>query len=186
MNRVIRKGKFDAGHRVMHERFKCFNVHGHEYHYELEFSYKTALDLGYAIDFKEIKRVACAWIDETFDHAFVANPKDQVMINACREVGSALYVMHLTDEWGFCNPSAENLAKEIFYAVQLLMNDQNLKLERVRLHETVNCFVECHDLDYREIQKLHQSRLHEDVMKYKAKKGVVEYDERKLGDEEHA
>ena len=55
-NFVTRKGKFDAGHRVMNERFKCFNLHGHEYHYELTFSYLMSEEIGYAIDFKEIKK----------------------------------------------------------------------------------------------------------------------------------
>ena len=29
---ISRKGNFDSGHRVMNERMKCFNIHGHTYH----------------------------------------------------------------------------------------------------------------------------------------------------------
>jgi hypothetical protein len=55
---ITRKGNFDSGHRVMNERMKCFNIHGHTYLYELEFEFNEMEEIGYAIDFKEIKRVA--------------------------------------------------------------------------------------------------------------------------------
>ncbi len=177
-NFVTRKGKFDAGHRVMHERFKCFNVHGHEYHYELTFSYPATGPLGYAIDFKEIKRVACQWIDDRFDHGFIANPKDLVMVNACRAVSSKLYVMSLVDAEGFCNPSAENIAKEIFFAVGRLMFPHGIYLKSVKLHETVNCYVECTSLSAEELKCL-DSALGGALKAYAQEKGVVEYDERK-------
>ena len=61
MNKIIRKGSFDAGHRVMFQRFKCSHMHGHRYEYQLEFSYCEMQELGYAIDFSEIKRIGCAW-----------------------------------------------------------------------------------------------------------------------------
>lgn len=179
LNRTVRKGKFDAGHRVMHEKYKCFNVHGHEYHYELHFAFKSSHEIGYAIDFKEIKRVACEWIDERLDHGFIANPKDTVMIEACRAVGSKLYLMNLLDDNGFCNPSAENLTKELFFAVSILLNDDNLILEKIRLHETVNCFVECDGLTDEEDVALSASPLFKDCVDYRTKMGRVEYDDRK-------
>ena len=52
---ITRKGTFDSGHRVMNERMKCFNIHGHTYLYELEFEFNEMEEIGYAIDFKEIK-----------------------------------------------------------------------------------------------------------------------------------
>lgn len=179
MGKVIRKGKFDAGHRVMHERFKCFNVHGHEYHYELHFEYRDAQELGYAIDFKEIKRVACQWIDDVFDHGFIANPKDHIMVKACRALSSKLYVMNLVDAKGFANPSAENIAKEIFFGVSTMMNCDNLWLSRLVLHETINCFVECDGLTRADIAHLRKSPLRTMAAEYKKQKGIVEYDDRK-------
>jgi len=183
MNTVVRKGSFDSGHRVMHERFKCFNAHGHTYLYELEFEYGDALEIGYAIDFKEIKRVACQWIDDILDHGFIANPKDTVMIEACKAVGSKLYLMHLTDQNGYCNPSAENIAKEIFFAVSVLLNNDNLWLNRVVLHETPNCFVTCEGLSSEEDDALLDSDLYQQVNKYREEKCVVEYDLRKVSEE---
>jgi len=179
LNTTVRKGKFDAGHRVMHEKYKCFNVHGHEYHYELHFGFKTSHEIGYAIDFKEIKRVACQWIDDRLDHGFIANPKDTVLVEACRAVGSKLYLMNLVDDHGFCNPSAENIAKELFFAASILLNSDNLVLKKIRLFETVNCFVDCDGITDEEDTQLSASPLMKDLMEYRAEKGVVEYDERK-------
>lgn len=40
---ITRKGNFDSGHRVMNERMKCFNIHGHTYLYELEFEFNEII-----------------------------------------------------------------------------------------------------------------------------------------------
>lgn len=178
-NFITQHGKFDAGHRVMHERFKCFNIHGHEYHYELTFSYRQSYEIGYAIDFKEIKRVACQWLDEAFDHGFIANPKDEVMIAACRQLNSKFYLMHLVDREGFCNPSAENIAREMFFGVSVLLDDENLKLVRVQLHETINCYVTCEGLSGEEAAALRGSDLYRQLIAYRQNKGLVEYDDRR-------
>ena len=50
--------EFDAAHRVMHERIKCFNLHGHRFKVELTFEFNEVSALGYAIDFK-IGRASC-------------------------------------------------------------------------------------------------------------------------------
>jgi 6-pyruvoyltetrahydropterin/6-carboxytetrahydropterin synthase len=178
-NFLSQRGKFDAGHRVMHERLKCHNVHGHEYHYELTFAYAEAAAIGYAIDFKEIKRIACQWLDDAFDHAFIANPQDSVMIEACHKLGSRLYLMHLSDQEGFVNPTAENIAKEIFFAVATLLDDGNLRLVRVELHETVNCYVICEGLSAEEAAQLKATPLYAAIERYRSEHGKMEYDERK-------
>jgi 6-pyruvoyltetrahydropterin/6-carboxytetrahydropterin synthase len=179
-NKVVRVGKFDAGHRVMNERFKCFNVHGHEYKYELHFNYKSELEIGYAIDFKEIKRVAMQFIDDVFDHGFLVNPKDVVLIDTLKRLNSKTYIMNLVDKEGYCNPTAENIAKEMFFMVNFLLGDKNLKLEKIVLHETINCFVECEGLSFKEKKLLKQSPLMQVLKNYKKNIGIVEYDDRKL------
>jgi 6-pyruvoyltetrahydropterin/6-carboxytetrahydropterin synthase len=70
---ITRKGNFDSGHRVMNEFMKCFNIHGHTYLYELTFSFESMEEIGYAIDFKEIKRVFCQWIDDIFEFYNIYN-----------------------------------------------------------------------------------------------------------------
>lgn len=176
MNQISQKGKFDAAHRVLNEQFKCFNLHGHAYHYELSFNYISSLNIGYPIDFKEIKRVACFWIDSVFDHAYIANPQDVTLIKACKKIKSRIYVMSLVDSQGFCNPTAENIAKELFFAVAFLMKDDKtgLSLASIRLFETENCFVDCHGLTKEEDDLLSKSQMFHRLVKYKTAQTTVD------------
>ncbi|MBY0501913.1 MAG: 6-carboxytetrahydropterin synthase [Alphaproteobacteria bacterium] len=179
LNTLTKKGKFDAGHRVMHERFKCANLHGHEYHYELEFTYPELKDIGYALDFKEIKRVACQWIEDILDHAFIANPQDKIIIDACHKINSKLYLMNLVDEKSYCNPTAENIAKELFFIISTLLNRTDyLKLNKIRLYETTSCFVDCKGLSKEDWEQLTTSKLYPLLLKYRVEKGTIEYDSR--------
>ncbi len=181
MNKIIRKGSFDAGHRVMFQRFKCSHMHGHRYEYQLEFSYSEMQDLGYAIDFSEIKRIGCAWIDSQMDHSFLANPLDMKVISLAEELGSNIFKMHLTDLKGSCNPTVENIAKEIFFAIYTLLSSDNLKLERVTLHETANCIGICEGLSEAEIKVFcsHKDYL-EQLNDFRSRAGKIEYDSRKV------
>jgi 6-pyruvoyltetrahydropterin/6-carboxytetrahydropterin synthase len=178
---ITRKGSFDSGHRVMNERMKCYNLHGHTYLYELEFSFNSMASIGYAIDFKEIKRVACQWIDDILDHGMLINPEDQHVIDVCEYTGSKKWIMSLNGEGKYCNPTVENIAKELFLAIDCLMNDGNLRLSKVKLYETPNCFTECtiNSISEREKNNFYKIRL-DDLRFYKLKKGTLNYDDRKL------
>lgn len=181
LNKIIRKGSFDAGHRVMFQRFKCAHMHGHRYEYELVFSYEEMQEIGYAIDFSEIKRIGGAWIDAHFDHSFLVNPLDSGVIKLSQELGSNYFTMHLLDEKGSCNPSVENIAKEIFFAIQILLENENIKLAEVILHETANCIGICSGLSAHE-QKVFRSNQGyvKQIAEFKNKLGQIEYDSRKV------
>jgi len=139
MQTITRTGNFDSAHRVMDERMKCFNLHGHTYLYSLTFGFKHLEEIGYAIDFKEIKTSAMEFIDKVFDHAAILNPLDTAIIDLVKENGWNLYVMSLNGD-KYCNPTVENIAKEVFLGVSALMDDENLKLHSIRIYETPNCF----------------------------------------------
>lgn len=178
---ITRKGSFDAGHRVMYERMKCYNIHGHTYHYELTFEYNTVQNIGYAIDFKEIKRIACDFIDEKFDHGFICNPQDTEMLQVCDKLNSKMWLMSL-DLRNFCNPTAENISKEIFLSIERLMNRfELLTLMNVRLHETPNCFVDCNRASIDEAERQNFLGLNYKMLDdFSKAKGIIEYDIRKL------
>jgi 6-pyruvoyltetrahydropterin/6-carboxytetrahydropterin synthase len=178
---ITRKGTFDAAHRVMNERMKCFNIHGHCYMYELEFEFSSSEEIGYAIDFKEIKRVACQWIDDMLDHGSILNPEDTIVISACNETKSKLWLMSLNGKNKYCNPSVENIAKEIFIAISILLNTDNLKLTKVVLYETPNCYTECIGKSITDEEKNNFFNFNfEQINNYKKDKGKIEYDDRKF------
>ena len=179
---IIRKGTFDSGHRVMNERLKCFNMHGHTYLYELEFAFDTIMDIGYAIDFKEIKRIGCQWIDDLLDHGFIVNPCDIDVIASCKATKSKTWYMALNGEGEYCNPSVENIAKEIFLAMEILFRSYtDLKINKVILHETPNCYTVCTDSSVTKRERQHWTETNEEsILAYAAALGVMEYDDRKL------
>lgn len=147
MATITRICEFDAAHRVMNEKVKCFNLHGHRFKVEMTFEYFSKGSLGYAIDFKEIKRIGCAWIDEHLDHTCILNPKDTELIDLCKKNNWRLYIMGFGQDEDI-NPSAENLAAELFYILKQLFSGENLSLVNLRLYETPNCWVDAQVYDY--------------------------------------
>lgn len=179
---ITRKGTFDSGHRVLNERMKCFNLHGHTYLYELEFEFGSMKSIGYAIDFKEIKRVACQWIDDMLDHAYICNPQDKKLLKLCKKNEWKYWEMSLNGEGEYCNPTVENIAKELFLAVRWLFSDiKNLELCKVTLYETPNCFTKCKlkSISLEERNAFFKARFF-DIRVYAENKGVIEYDDRKV------
>jgi 6-pyruvoyltetrahydropterin/6-carboxytetrahydropterin synthase len=183
---ISRKGNFDSGHRVMNEFMKCFNIHGHTYLYELTFSFENMEEIGYAIDFKEIKRVGCQWIDDILDHGMILNAKDELLIQTTREYKTKLWLMSLNGEGEYCNPSVENISREIFLAMEILFDEvyknseTGLKIHRVTIYETPNCWTEVKaaSITDRERDNFRKARFDE-VKAYADEKGVLEYDDRK-------
>ena len=179
---ISRKGNFDSGHRVMNERMKCFNIHGHTYLYELTFEFNEMEEIGYAIDFKEIKRVGCQWIDDILDHGMILNPQDYQLIDVTKKLGSKLWLMSLNGRNNYCNPSVENIAKEIFLAMEVLFAGyEDLNIHRVTIYETPNCWTECIKESISGFERVNwnEARFNE-VNKYALDKGVLEYDDRKI------
>jgi len=177
---ITRKMDFDASHRVMNERMKCFNGHGHRYTVYLTFSFETIEDIGYAIDFKEIKRVGLQWIEDMMDHGSIYNPKDIDFIGPCIKHNTKLWLMSLNGGGNYCNPSVENIAKEIFLAMKVLFQDyKDLNIYKVQVHETANCYTECYGVS-REEEDNWMEYNYEIVKNYARQKGVMEYDDRKV------
>jgi 6-pyruvoyltetrahydropterin/6-carboxytetrahydropterin synthase len=139
-------------------------------------------DIGYALDFKEIKRVGCQWIDDLLDHGMILNPHDETVIEAVQKLDSKLWLMTLNGAGEYCNPSAENLAKEIFLAQEILFTGYDLlKVHHLRLYETPNCYTDCYKESISQKERDNFSSVHRDQLtKYAHDLGMVEYDDRKL------
>lgn len=178
---ITRKGTFDSGHRVMNEKMKCFNLHGHTYLYQLTFSFSTMESIGYAIDFKEIKRVACQWIDDVLDHGVLVNPKDEAVIEAARKTESKIWHMSLNGPGEYCNPTVENIAREIFLAMEILFAQYtDLKIKKIKLYETPNCSTVCKANSIPDQERINFQKQNKPAIEIYAKeKGIMNYDDRK-------
>jgi 6-pyruvoyltetrahydropterin/6-carboxytetrahydropterin synthase len=143
-------------------------------------------EIGYAIDFKEIKRVFCQWIDDYMDHGMILNPKDELLINTIKDYKTKLWLMSLNGAFEYCNPSVENIAKEIFIALEILSNtlygnlETKLKIHKIKIYETPNCFTECYRTSITDEEFINFAKSNEsDIVNYAKTKGVIEYDDRK-------
>lgn len=131
---ITRKFDFCAGHRVFQHESKCQHMHGHNYTALITCSAPQLDDLGRVIDFSEIKRVLGRWIDDNWDHSFLVFWRDEKVIRALHEADSKRFIMPE-------NPTAENMADYLMMVAQKEL-PQHIKVEKVQLWETPNCFAE--------------------------------------------
>ena len=147
---ISRKFTFDAGHRVLGHESKCAHIHGHTYHVELWVRERTdTLDtLGRVIDFSVLKKEVGGWIDAFWDHNFLAHPDDPILVSfdnmTLLSHNRGVRAMHiLGDKKPYImkhgNPTAENIARELFEVANGILAAFNIEVVRVDVRETDNC-----------------------------------------------
>lgn len=132
---AVRILKFDAGHRVVNHESKCRTLHGHEYKAEV-FAEGELDSLGRVIDFSVIKQIIGSWIDEYLDHNMIIfnQDPDLHLLEQCSGLKKPFVVQF--------NPTAENLAKFIYMKGNDLLLGTGVKITKIKLWETSNCYVE--------------------------------------------
>ncbi len=135
MRTCTRRLEFDAAHRVMEHESKCRNLHGHRYVAEVTCGAKGLDKLGRVIDFGAVKAVLGTWIDERWDHGMIVHRNDHEIIQLCKQAGWRVYEMR-------ANPTAENLAEELFRLGTEMLWPLGIAIERVRVYETPNCWAD--------------------------------------------
>jgi len=187
MQTISRTTNLSCGHRVMNERMKCFHLHGHEYITNMEFSFEETEAIGYAIDFKEIKRVFIEYLQEYMDHGMILNPKDEIVLDAVEKLGTKLWKMSLAGAEEYCNPTVENIAKEIFLAMELLAEilypDPRIGLRayKMQVYETPNCWTDCTVNSISTQERVNFRKYRQTQIKaFAESKGVLEYDDRNV------
>lgn len=138
---ITRRIEFDAGHRIPSHESKCCHAHGHRY--VLEATARGAVkpergqtDDGMVIDFGQLKAVMMDTVHAAWDHAFLVSANDRVMRAALNVLGEK----HRTVVLPFV-PTVENMVAECFRLIDGHL-DQSIKLVRVRLYETPNCWAD--------------------------------------------
>ena len=141
---ITRKLEFDAGHRIPDHRSQCRNLHGHRYVLEITLegeivNVEGAPDRGMVMDFADVKSLAVQHLVDRWDHAFLVFEGDtQVRGFLDTMPGHKTVVLDRI-------PTVENLA---LIAFEILSNvydahyGVDLRLKRVRLYETPNCWAD--------------------------------------------
>ena len=131
---ITRKLEFDAGHRILGHEGKCRFLHGHRYSAEITVEAHELDSVGRVIDFGIIKTIVGKWIDENWDHNLLLNSKDPQRYHLETTEERLPYIMS-------CNPTAENIARELFKMAVLLL-PSHLQVVQVRIWETPNCYAD--------------------------------------------
>jgi 6-pyruvoyltetrahydropterin/6-carboxytetrahydropterin synthase len=141
---ITRKLEFDAGHRIPDHRSQCRNLHGHRYVLEITLEgeivdVEGAPDRGMVMDFADVKALAVEHLVDRWDHAFLVFEGDT-------QVRSFLETMpgHKTVVLDRI-PTVENLALVAFGILSNVYDAHygvDLRLKRVRLYETPNCWAD--------------------------------------------
>lgn len=142
--RITRRLEFDAGHRIPDHASQCRHLHGHRYAIEVTLSGRI-IDAagqpvnGMVMDFADVKTIAKQHLVDLWDHAFLVYRGDTVVVDLLARIpGHKTVVLDVI-------PTAENLARLAFEILDPLYRDiygNNLRLERVRLFETPNCWAD--------------------------------------------
>lgn len=66
-----------CGHRVHGHESKCALLHGHNYRVTFVCHVDTLDAVGRVIDFSDIKAKLCFWLEDHWDHKFLAWERDE-------------------------------------------------------------------------------------------------------------
>jgi 6-pyruvoyltetrahydropterin/6-carboxytetrahydropterin synthase len=94
---------------------------------------------GMVMDFSDVKTLAKEHLVDLWDHAFLAYEKDKAIVDFLNSLPNHKTV--ILDRV----PTAENLAQIAFERLDAVYRDtygNQLKLQRVRLYETPNCWAD--------------------------------------------
>ena len=141
---ITRKLEFDAGHRIPDHRSQCRNLHGHRYVLEITLAGEVsresgASDNGMVMDFADVKALANEHLVSVWDHAFLVYEGDTAVRDFLETMPD-----HKTVVFDRV-PTVENLAAVAFDTLSSVFDahyGRDLRLVRLRLYETPNCWSE--------------------------------------------
>ena len=142
--RITRRLEFDAGHRIPNHDSRCRHLHGHRYALEVTLSGEASSSAGdprhgMVMDFSEVKAIARRELIDSWDHAFLAWRGDRKVLDFLGTLPGHRTVVFDAP------PTAEHLAQSAFDVLKRAYDDRfglHLRLERVRVYETPNCWAD--------------------------------------------
>lgn len=147
-HRVERYHDICAGHRVAGHEGKCQHLHGHNYRVfftcEADDSDIPLDQIGRVIDFSEVKARLCMWLEDNWDHKFLAWEHDHllqaVFDHADGIGGDADNMVTESIVWVDFNPTAENMAEHLVNVIgPQQLAGTGIKLVHCKVEETRKC-----------------------------------------------
>jgi len=138
-----------AGHRVVGHENKCRHLHGHNYRIHFVCEADTLDEVGRVIDFGVIKERLCMWVENNWDHKFLAWEEDPVIsamvFYLLFEDADSEKILSDSIVYTPFNPTAENMAQHLVQVVGPAQLDATgVTLVSVRIEETAKCSASFH------------------------------------------
>ena len=148
MYTIRKQFKFEMAHQLKDSySAACHeNLHGHSYLLELYFTSEDVDKDGMVVDFGEVKDIIGNYVNE-WDHSLTMPIFfSKSYLNMLKKYTKKFRIM-------LCNPTAENMAKNMYQNINILLNEYamkqkrtlNFKLSKVRLHETTTGWAEYYE-----------------------------------------
>lgn len=143
---ITRRLEFDAGHRIPNHEGQCKHIHGHRYALEVTVAgdilqHQGHGDDGMVLDFGDVKALLNEHVVLPWDHAFLVAKEDVVLVNFLASLPHHKTVV--LDKV----PTVENLVAEALKILQPVFQAKfgnRLKISRLRIYETPNCWADIH------------------------------------------
>lgn len=133
-----------TGHRVVGHENKCRHLHGHNYRIHFVCEADELDTVGRVIDFGVIKEKLCMWVENYWDHKFLAWERDPVMTLACDHMEQDEF-FNASIVFVPFNPTAENMAQHLVEVIgPQQLAGTGVTLVSVRIEETAKCSASFH------------------------------------------
>lgn len=129
MYKISKEFSVAMGHRLSQHHGLCSNFHGHNYKIIVGIQSGMLNENGMVMDFSDLKHIVNERIIQ-YDHALMINKKDLPVAKKMQEVLSDLKILIVPYE-----PTAENMAKEIYLFVESKLPDPVI-MDYVTVYET--------------------------------------------------
>jgi 6-pyruvoyltetrahydropterin/6-carboxytetrahydropterin synthase len=163
--RASRYHDFSAGHRVAGHENKCAFLHGHNYRVHFHCEAQALDSVGRVIDFSVIKARLCNWLEENWDHKFLAWENDLVLTGMVSLAQRLPEGEHRGEPWAVVkelfagsivwtpfNPTAENMAQYLVEKIApVQLEGTGVTLVKCVVEETRKCSAEFHAERYQAI-----------------------------------
>ena len=144
--RASRYHDISTGHRVVGHENKCRHLHGHNYRIHFDCEAAELDSVGRVIDFGVIKEKLCNWVEDNWDHKFLAWEHDLMLktlfyhgVPGTLEFKDAKMFQESIVFVPF-NPTAENMAEYLVKVVgPARLEGTGVTLVGVRIEETRKC-----------------------------------------------
>ncbi len=107
MYKVAKEIHFCYGHRLLDYEGKCAHPHGHNGKIVIQLETSRLDARGMVFDFGDVKEIVQRWVDEKLDHQMILKKEDP-LVKILKQMKEPHFVME-------DNPTAENLAKLVFF-----------------------------------------------------------------------